>query len=311
MSWLIIAIIAYFLLAIVNLFDKFLLDKALPSSRAYTFLVGCLGMMVFVAAPWFLEWPGWGWMLFNLLIGALFPLALLLFYRALKKGEASKVLLLVGGAVPIFTLIFSLGLLNDRFSSQQWIALAFLLAGTVLITWIPEKQSFWHRALLALRVKKKPSTKGLMVALGAAVFYALFFIGSKEAFNNQDFFSSFIWIRAGSFLFVLFLLAHRKSRQEIFGNLSKLTLKKGGLFFGNQGVAAGAFLLQNYAISLTSVALVNALQGVQYVVIIVLGVIATLFTPHILKENISRAVILQKILAVGLVAIGLYFMAYS
>lgn len=311
MTWLSVAIIAYFLLALVNIFDKFLLENAVNSSRAYTFLVGVLGMAVFALAPWFLKWPGVELFFFNILVGTLFPIALLFFYAALKKGEASKTLLLVGGAVPVFTLIFSLILLDDSFSSRQWLALSSLLVGTIIISWLPEKQNFWHRALEVLEVNRKRVYKGLILATLAGVFFALFFIGSKEAFNNQEFFSAFIWIRGGSFIFVLLLLLHLRTRKEIFKNIKSLNSKKGSLFIINQGLAAGGFLMQNYAISLTSVALVNALQGVQYVFIIIIGVVATLFYPKFLTENISKPIIIQKIIAVMLIAFGLYLIAYA
>jgi|AntRauTorcE11897_2_1112592.scaffolds.fasta_scaffold19395_2 drug/metabolite transporter (DMT)-like permease len=311
MTWLMVAIIAYFLLALVNIFDKFLLENVINSSRAYTFLVGVLGMAVFVLSPWFLKWPGTELFLFNLLVGTLFPVALLFFYAALKKGEASKTLLLVGGAVPVFTLIFSLILLNDSFSSRQWLALTSLLLGTIIISWLPEKQNFWYKALEILKINRKKAYKGLILASLAGIFFALFFIGSKEAFNNQEFFSAFIWIRGGSFLFVLFLLFHYRSRKEIFKNIKVLKTKKGSLFVANQGLAAGGFLMQNYAISLTSVALVNALQGVQYVFIIIIGVVATLFYPKFLTENISKPIIIQKLFAVILIAFGLYLIAYA
>ena len=310
MTWVSITIIAYFLLALVNILDKFLLENVINSSRAYTFLVGILGMLVFVLAPWFLRWPGIELFLYNILVGTLFPLALLFFYAALKKGEASKTLLLIGGAVPVFTLIFSLILLNDNFSTRQWLALSALLLGTVIISWLPEKQNFWHKALEVLKINKKKAYKGLVLAFLASIFFALFFIGSKEAFNNQEFFSAFIWIRGGSFVFVLLLLFHYRSRVEILKNIKKLKSKKGSLFIANQGLAAGGFLMQNYAISLTSVALVNALQGVQYVFIIIIGVGATIFYPKFLSENISKAIIIQKIIAVLLVALGLYLIAY-
>ncbi|MFP4514909.1 MAG: EamA family transporter [Parcubacteria group bacterium] len=311
MTWLSIAIIAYFLLALVNILDKFLLENVVNSSRAYTFLVGVLGMAVFILAPWFLKWPGLNLFFFNILVGALFPLALLFFYAALKKGEASKTLLLIGGAVPVFTLIFSLILLNDSFNSRQWLALSSLLLGTIIISWLPEKQNFWYKALEVLDANRKRAYKGLILATLAGIFFSLFFIGSKEAFNNQEFLSAFIWIRGGSFVFVLLLLFHLRSRKEILKNIKVLNSKKGSLFIANQGLAAGGFLMQNYAISLTSVALVNALQGVQYVFIIIIGVVATLFYPKFLTENISKPIIIQKIIAVILIAFGLYLIAYA
>ncbi|MCF7820321.1 MAG: DMT family transporter [Candidatus Pacebacteria bacterium] len=309
MNWLALAILAYFILAFVNILDKFLLDKALPSSRAYTFLVGVLGLVVFLLAPWFLNWPGTSLLLFNLLVGAFFPLALLLFYYALKEGEASKVLLLIGGLVPVFTLVFSVSFLGETFNQWQWLALILLLIGTFLISWIPEQKDRWKKVLIKIKFKKQEKFKAILVSIGAALFFALFFVGNKHAFNHQEFMSAFIWMRGGSFLFVLLLLVHQDSRKRIIKSIKKMKQKKAGIFVFNQGLSASGFFLQNLAISLHSVALVSALQGVQYVFIIVLGVISTLFFPKIIKENITKNIILQKTFAVLFIALGLYFLS--
>jgi len=57
------------------------------------------------------------------------------------------------------------------------------------------------------------------------------------------------------------------------------------------------------------VALVNALQGVQYAWIIVLGAIVSLFAPKILKEDISWPIMIQKGVAILMISIGLYFLS--
>ena len=55
MDWISIALFSYFILAIVNLADKFLLEKVLPSAKTYTFLVGVLGLIILIIATitWF------------------------------------------------------------------------------------------------------------------------------------------------------------------------------------------------------------------------------------------------------------------
>ena len=67
--------------------------------------------------------------------------------------------------------------------------------------------------------------------------------------------------------------------------------------------------MQNYAIALGSVVLVNALQGVQYAFLMVLGGLITVFYPKIIKEKINNVIILQKIVAITLISFGLYFIA--
>ncbi|MCD4705268.1 DMT family transporter [bacterium] len=310
MSFILIAILAYFILSIVNIADKFLLGNVIPNSKAYTFLVGVLGLVVLVIAPWFLVWPGINLFFLNLIIGLLFPVALLFLYKSLKEGDTSKIITLVGGAIPIFTIFFSVVLFQERFTGQQWLGIGLLLIGTIIISWIPNKKNLWHKFAIWFGLTKDDPFQGIFTALLSALFFTIFFIGSKFLYNEQPFLSGFIWIRFGSFLAVLFLLINKKERQEILQSIKKLFKHQGKvLFFANQGLAAGGALLQNYAIALGSVVIVNALQGVQYVFLLILGVIITILKPQAVKENISKSIIIQKIIAILLIGLGLYFIS--
>ena len=80
MSWVSIAVIAYLVLAIVNLADKFILEQVVPRAKTYAFLVGVSGLLIFVIAPWTLSWPGWSLWIGAILTGAIFPAALLFIY---------------------------------------------------------------------------------------------------------------------------------------------------------------------------------------------------------------------------------------
>ena len=305
MSWIVITIIAYLLLAAVNIGDKFLLDNGLDSPKFYAFLISLLSGLVIVIAPWFLKDPGAYWIFVNLLTGALFPWALYFMFAALKRGDASKITVLIGGIIPIFTLLFSILFWHENFAGNQWLGIVLLLIGTFII------------ALAADNKKKQVKIIGssaFYLAVASALVYALFFLMTKYAYNNQDFVSSFIWIRLGGVLMALLFLVPKKWRLEIissFGGGSqkqKNSLGKRAFVLFNQAMGALGSILQNYAISFGSVAVINALQGVQYAFLLLGAWALTIFYPKILKENISRAVILKKLIAIILISIGLYFL---
>ncbi len=308
MSWLVLAIIAYLVLALVNLADKFLLDKVLPSSLTYTFLVGLLSLLVIFLAPWFLEWPGFSIFLLNIITGALFPLALLLLYRSLKEGEASLVIPLIGGGAQVFTILLAIIFLGEVFVIKQWLALALLVAGTIMISWFPSGHHWWTKTFAWFKVGGSKHSLIIFRSILAALFFAAFMILSKYAYNNQNFLSAFIWIRLGTFIGVLFLLIKIKNRKEISKNLRRLLKgRHESLFLANQALAAVGAFLQQYAIFLGSVALVNALQGLQYALLLALGGLIAVFYPKLMQENFSRNIIIQKIVAVSLISLGLYF----
>jgi drug/metabolite transporter (DMT)-like permease len=311
MSWLIVALFSYFLLAVANLVDKFLVEKVLGSARAYTFVVCVMGVLVFLAAPWFLSWPGWLIFSYNIFLGALFFLAILFLYASLRRGEASQVLVLIGGSTPIFSIPLSFWLLGDSFSQQQLLAVLFLIAGLLIIAFLPkEKKDFWQKIFSKLSLNQKKTSLSIFLAILSGFTYALFFVGSKMVYQNQEFLSAFMWIRLGSAFFALFILFSARARKEV----RELFIKKPkrsqnqALVIGNQSLGALGFILQNYAIYLGPVAIINALQGVQYAWIIVLGTLTSLFAPKILKEDISKKVLLRKFLAVIIIGTGLYLL---
>lgn len=312
MNWLFIALVAYFLLAIANLLDKFLVEKVLGSARAYTFMTAMMGLVVFVGAPWFLFWPGLVMFGFNIFLGALFALALLLLYASLRRGEASRSLVLIGGSTPIFSAPLAFWFLGDGFSQRQILAILFLCLGLLIIAFLPkQKKNFWEKLGSKFSLNNYNPRTSIFLAILSGLCYALFFVGTKLAYQEQDFLSVFLWTRLGAAFFAIFILFSKRARQEILGLFKKKpgNNKKQGLLVFNQILGSGGFVLQNYAIYLGPVAIVNALQGLQYAWIIILGAIISIFVPKIMKEDTSKAVLIKKGLAIFIISFGLYLLA--
>lgn len=312
MSWFLIAILAYFLLAVVNLTDKFLIDNVLRSSKAYAFLVCLLGSLVFLAAPWFLSYPGIFLLGANLITGAIFAAAIFFLYEALRRGEAARTIILIGGLIPIFSVIISWVFLKDTFSGGQILGIIFLLVGIFLVAFLPGRHSFWEKLWLSFR-SENYKNRSIVLILLASFFYALFFTATKYVYEVQAFWSAFIWIRLGSLITVLFFLFDNKSRKEIVKNLrgddgKKRQNKNIFLFLFNQGLGALSFILQNYAIFLGSVAIVTALQGVQYAIMMFFSFFLGMFFKEY-KEKFSWRAFIQKISALIFISFGLYFIS--
>lgn len=322
MSWFVLTIISYLLLAIVNLGDKFIVDKILKDGRVYAFIVGALSALVFVVAPWFLKWPGLPLFLINIIAGALFIFALWTMYEALRVGEASRVVVVVGSIIPLFTIIFSLIFFKESFNLNQWVGMFFLLIGMIIMSFVVSRRKKWFdffkrtSSVFSGGYKKK----WIFLSILSALLYSLFFIITKYAYSSQEFLSAFIWTRLGGLIVALLFLIDKDSRQLIFKNFKKkpkrinlniVKKKKPNNFLvvGNQALGSVAFLLQNYAVYLGPVAIINALQGVQYAFLLILGIFLTIFFPKVLKEDISKKTLIKKIIAIILIGIGLYFMA--
>ncbi len=299
--WIVVVIIAHILNAINFIVDKLLLSKFVRSPVVYAFMIGSLGMAVVVAFPWAWYLPSGAQLAVDAMAGASLILALLFFFKALQIGEASRVPPLVGGLIPIFTFVLSYFFLGERLSSRELIAFLLLLVGSVLIT-IMKSKSEKKQALIK---------KGYFYAVAAGLLFAISFVLTKYAYLEQEFLSAFIWIRFGSFAVVLFFLLSSDRRQQIKTAFQGASRKVRAVFIGNQILGAAAFLLLNYAISLASVSLINALQGVQYVFLILAMAVLVKVFPRFFTEKITREIVIQKVIAIILIGAGLSLIALN
>ncbi len=303
--WLFVTIGAYTLSAVNSIIDKHLLGKKIPDPLAYSFYVGVFSIFVVSLIPFGIEWPGLFQFGAAVFTGAVYLIALYFFFSALKSDEASRIVSIVGGVTPIFVLIFSIILFGSLLTKIDLYAFILLVSGSIIISLRKSKTCG------VFEFNKYSCVRSIEMAFLASIFFALFFVSAKFVFLNQTFISGFIWTRIGSFLAATALLVFAVNRKTIFKTTKSVKAKSGSLFIFNKIVAGGSFLILNYAISLGDVALVNALEGFKYVLLLIMALIFTKWFPSIIREQTSFVVILQKTLAVVLIFIGIFLLALS
>lgn len=296
MSWLIIAILAYLILAVVFLVDKYLLVGPIPNPKVYAFYIGILGGAVLIFVPFVNFYPPTIWEAFlSFVSGASFIYAIYWFFKGLRVFEPSRIVPAVGGILPIITflLIFLISQGKETLDLFGFLAFFLLIVGTVLITY--EKS-------------KKVSLQSLKISFVAALFFALSFVSAKYVYMNNPFLVGLVWIRIEGALVALLFLLSKGVREGLFQQKISLEKKTITIFLSSQAGGAGANILQNWAIALAPlayVAMINALQGVQYIFLLAIAVLLSLKFPQILKEEVSKEVLLQKIIAILLIGGGL------
>ena len=308
--WIVVAVSAYFLLALVAVLDKYLLAGPLPNPKLYAFAIGIFGAAAFVLVPFgFLEIPSIFIIILGLFAGVIQIFAILALFIGLKKFETSRIIPAIGGFLPIFTIILTILLGQSTFTFISGAAFVFLVGGSVLVS---------------IERTKVLTFQSLAIAGITALLFSVFVVLSKfvyEAFENEThpFLSGLLWIMAGSFLGALFLLVFSELRQEIRNMLKKKgTMKKAlsplvlFLFIFNQVLSAIGFVLQNWAVALAPfayIAFVNALEGVKYVFVFGMATFLSVVFPKIVKEKLNRKSIVQKVVAIGVIGIGLVLLA--
>jgi drug/metabolite transporter (DMT)-like permease len=297
--WLLVVISAYFLFSISSLGDKYILKNRIPDPKLYAFYIGLLGTVALVFIPFGFSFPSFSKIIICLLSGFLFIIANFLYYKALTKFEASRVVPAIGGILPLFSLliiyIFFPG--EEKLSLLHFLAFLILILGSVIIT--VDQQSFRDRSSLKL-------------AALAAFIFAISLVLSKYAFNIfNSFFAPFIWMRMGGFIAALVFLLNADVRKELSQRQPLFYRSTAIIFLGNASIGAAAFLLQNWAVSLAStifLPIINAMQGIEYAFLLVFTVILSLINPKIISEKISERILIQKAIAVFLIGFGLFLL---
>lgn len=318
--WLVAAISAYSINAGVYVADKFLLSKKIHSSIAYAFYVGIWSIFNFallIFAPWL---PSGKELLLDLSAGVLFFITLIFWYKALHQSEATRVVPVVGALVPIFSFVLSFIFLGEKFSGQEMLAFIVLIAGGILISIkqtkvylfkkVIEKIGYiWGSITGEIHAAYRPTRRLITNSIVSALFFAIYYVLMKHIYNEQPFIGSFVWSRLGTFVAVMAVLLVPTWRQTIREHQQGASTPKNLAFFLSvRLLAAGAFIMLNWAVSLGNVAMINALQGTQFLFLIFLVFIFSVKFPKILKEELGRGVLMQKIIGVILISMGLWIL---
>lgn len=298
MNWLFIVIIAHLFYAGVFIIDRYLLKKGFPHPLSYAFWSSVFGIFIVFLVPFGFTIPDATQIVLSIITGLVWLLAVISFYTALYKGESSRVVPMVGGLIPILTLVLSFIFLGERLTPKEIIAFCFLVGGGTLLSLLVEVGIF------SKSIKRVYFMKALIPVLLAACAFAVYFVMTKFIFLHQNFISGLIWIRAGAVLGALLLLIPSGFRRIIFIKTKFIEQKTIGLFALNKGLVLFAGFFQYGAIFLGSVTLVNALQGTQYLFLLLLAFLLFRKIPA-LKEQLDRRTLVQKIIAIILIGIGL------
>lgn len=287
MSWLLVVIAAQFINGSSAIIDKLLLKKSYPNPIGYTFWLGILGLFSVIFIPFGFQLLPPAELLLALLTGGIFVVAMLFYFLALFRGEASNAVILIGALSPIFTLTFSSLILDTKLSGGQIAGFAILIIGGIILFFVEQK---------GLRFKIAA------FALASAFCFGLSNTLTKRVFEFSNFATGFVWIKAGGILLVLAFLLLPALRRKIIYSKAKDEFRNKWLYLLNRGYAGSGSVLIYYAILLGIPPLVDATYNLKYFFIFLGGWL-------ILKERFRGWVLAGKIAAVTIIVFGILWLA--
>lgn len=300
MSYLPLTLLAYFFNSLSVLANKFLLSKAIPDPLVYVFYISLFSLLALFALPFTLTPSPFTLILASLstifwTIGAYFM------FKALKSGQVSRVIPIIGTLIPLILLFFSF---NSLSQIQIW-TVFLLIAGMVALTG-PD----WKGGL---------TKQELLLEIVSSISFALAYLLLRQAYLRSDFFSVIVWSRVILiplvFILGLFLSLRgvKATKQSLLNKIASLPSvarnDEALLFLGGQIAGVLSEFLILFSISLASPALVNSLQGTQYIFIFIFTLILSQKYPQILDEQYNFLNLVSKLVGIVLIGIGLYLLS--
>ncbi len=296
MSWIVPALLAPAMYAIVSFIDKYLLSKVVKDYNAmpvYTGIVGFIAGTLFWFAAGLPMLPPKDAIII-LTTGILTGTSLYVYFRALSMEEASSINIFFQ-TFPIFSLILSKLFLNETLSVNQYAGFILIFSSGIIMSYEPTSKSKKHFGLspaflLILAYNFLWATAGILMK----------FTSSTNSFKSLVSFES--WgVGVGGILLFLFFPNIRKA---FLKSTKKMNVKALSIIGLNEGVFVLAKSFTFYAFSIGPVALVSVLETTQSVFALIYGYILTLIAPNTFKEDISKRGLFKKMVAIAFVVVG-------
>jgi uncharacterized membrane protein len=291
-----IAILAHALIGASLVWDKVLLNN--PGTKnlfSYVFWLGSMSVFGVILVPFGYNSPSFKVAALAFGAGVIHLVGVFFYYEALKRGEASETLAVMGGFSPVATTLMALALLSKQMTGMQLIGFALMTGGGFLM--------FFS--------EKLPLRRLLPAVLLAAGLLGLVNVLEKLVYNQTNFVSGYVWFTIGTFAGAMALLVRASWRRQIFSESAQDNPRNRFWYFVNRFIAGVGSFLIFYAISLGQPALVDAISGVRYVIIFLGALLLTRLHPDWLKEHFRGWQFVTKASATCLVVAGLVLIGMS
>ncbi len=300
MQWFFIALAAPFLWALVNIADNYLVgrfsDKEKERSSGGLVLFSSLIGIVVSFFIWIFIPDVFNISLLDKLLlfvcGILTIVWITLYLFALEIEDTSSVATWFL-ATPIFGYILGFFFLGENLTFYQFVGSGIISLGLILIS-IDFREG-------KKKIKHKPMIYMLCASIALAISGTIF----KYVTVGENFWISSFWEYLGlgvsGFIIFLFIPHYRESFMRMHRDGGNIILM---VNIGSELLSIIANMLTNFALLMAPVAMVYLVGNFQPIILVILTSFFTIFFPHIAKEDLSKHVLIPKIIAIFLVVIG-------
>ncbi|MBU2542874.1 DMT family transporter [Patescibacteria group bacterium] len=292
MFWIVLAILAHFFWALVNVGDKYVITNKIKNPFVYMTWLFNLSFLLLILVP-FIDFYilDWNLMLILAIGSGLYFYGGLPYIKAMQIEEATRINVL-WSFIPLFTLILGFIFLGQELSVTQLVAFVILISGGILAT-----IHFKKRTIVL--------SKAIWYMITACICYSIYAILFSFVLYQVSFVVAFIWLNLFAGFWSFTALLWPSLRRDYFSELKVLKPKLAGIVLGISILDHVGIFFNAWALSLGIVALVFAFEGFQVLFVFVMATMISIFAPKIFREEIDKKNIILKVIALILMIIGI------
>ncbi|MFA6474840.1 MAG: EamA family transporter [Patescibacteria group bacterium] len=302
-NWFILSLVAPTLWGVVNHIDKHILSRY-QEGRGVGAILIFSSLSSFIILPFIVYFHFSA--IFNIslnnffvlsFIGFLGAMAFYFYLKAMDIEEASTVIPLFQ-LDPIFGYILGYFLLGESLNVPQIFSSLLILLGILMLS-----------VEIDINNKFTLKKKVLSLIISASFLFAVSGVLFKKLALENGYWVSIFWQYVGLTIFgIVVLIFYKKFRQNFIAMITAPKLNVLSLNVVSELLYIVGGLANNFAILIAPVALVFVVNSYQSLFVFLSAVLLTIFFPKFISEKISKKHLFHKIISIGTILIGSYFL---
>lgn len=293
MNWILLSIIVAFLYAVIHIVDKIFIDNHVKNPYLASAISFFSTLVIFCSISFFktdVFSANFKVIAISFTAGIINSICVILYYYTLQKEEVSRFIPIMS-LQPGFAVILAYFILAESFSSIVYLGIILILFGSLLMSIRKKINKFGINKLL------------LFLLIIVTILFALKNVLIKLGSLDTDIYIVNFWVGvAAGLMFIIFIFKNWPK--------NKLEMKGSRLLLIADILSAGTFFALALTLKKGPASLVTSIMQLKLVFVFIFSVFFTIFFPKILKEEISKKILLQKIIAMSIIIIGTILIIY-
>lgn len=217
----------------------------------------------------------------------------IVYYRGMEVTDVSRFIPVINTDI-VFVLVLAGIFFGETFSLPVYLGVAVIFVGTVLISLEDVTETLQITSRQAL-------TFGLLSAFMLALINLLM----EYLIPIINLYAVLFWFGVGGMLYIVVVAAWKSVRGSIGGSEKVPVLSAGSISLMISGVFnAAAYFTLVWALESGPVSIVTAIANLQVLLVFFGVLVLTKLTPEVLRESMSRVILVQKFTASVLMLVG-------